>query len=85
MKMKSIILVMIALGCGLVASVGAFQYMKRPNAVAELGIEGATQRYHDILSGAIASIPSCPGEAMLAQMVNLQARKLTPSTVASRA
>ncbi len=57
----------------------------RPNAVAELGIEGATQRYHDILSGAIASIPSCPGEAMLAQMVNMQARKLTPATAASRA
>ncbi|MGR3514619.1 MAG: polyprenyl synthetase family protein [Paracoccaceae bacterium] len=57
----------------------------RPNAVTQLGIEGATQRYHDILSGAIASIPSCPGEAMLAQMVNMQARGLTPSTVASRA
>ncbi len=57
----------------------------RPNAVTALGIDGATQRYHDILSGAIASIPSCPGEAMLAQMVNMQARRLTPSTVASRA
>ena len=57
----------------------------RPNAVAALGIEGATQRYHDILSGAIASIPSCPGEAMLAQMVNMQARRLTPSATASRA
>ncbi len=57
----------------------------RPNAVAELGIEGATQRYHDILSGAIASIPSCPGEAMLAQMVNMQARALTPAATATRA
>ncbi|MEM7719477.1 MAG: polyprenyl synthetase family protein [Pseudomonadota bacterium] len=57
----------------------------RPNAVAELGIEGATQRYHDILSGAISSIPSCPGEAMLAKMVNMQARGLTPSTATSRA
>ncbi len=57
----------------------------RPNAVAELGVEGAIQRYHDILAGAIASIPSCPGEAMLAQMVNMQARKVTPATAASRA
>ncbi|MEM9425267.1 MAG: polyprenyl synthetase family protein [Pseudomonadota bacterium] len=57
----------------------------RPNAVAELGIDGATQRYHDILNGAISSIPSCPGEAMLAQMVNMQARRLTPSAAASRA
>ncbi|MEL7149101.1 MAG: polyprenyl synthetase family protein [Pseudomonadota bacterium] len=56
----------------------------RPNAVTALGIDGATQRYHDILSGAIASIPSCPGEAMLAQMVNMQARRLTPAAAASR-
>lgn len=51
----------------------------RPNAVAQLGIEGAKARYHDILSGAIASIPSCPGEAMLAQMVTMQARRVAPA------
>ncbi len=55
----------------------------RPNAVAELGIEGAKARYHDILSGAIASIPSCPGEAMLAQMVNMQARRVAPAAPAN--
>jgi len=32
----------------------------------------------DILSGAIASIPKCPNEAMLAKMVNAQAEMLTP-------
>ncbi|MEQ3729014.1 MAG: polyprenyl synthetase family protein [Tateyamaria sp.] len=50
----------------------------RPNAVAELGVEGAIARMKDILSGAISSIPKCPGEAMLAQMVNAQAEMLTP-------
>ncbi|QFS84748.1 Farnesyl diphosphate synthase [Roseivivax sp. THAF40] len=50
----------------------------RPNAVAELGVEGAVARLTDILSGAIASIPSCPGEAMLAKMVRMQAERLTP-------
>jgi geranylgeranyl diphosphate synthase type II len=50
----------------------------RPNAVAELGVEGAIARMKDILSGAIASIPKCPGEAMLAKMVNAQAEMLTP-------
>lgn len=50
----------------------------RPNAVAELGAEGAVQRLRDILSGAIASIPSCPGEAALAQMVTRQAERLIP-------
>ncbi len=50
----------------------------RPNAVAELGVAGAVTRLTDILSGAIASIPSCPGEAMLAKMVRAQAERLTP-------
>ncbi|MBD0864173.1 MAG: polyprenyl synthetase family protein [Rhodobacteraceae bacterium] len=50
----------------------------RPNAVAELGVQGAIARLQAILSGAIASIPSCPGEAVLAQMVRKQAERLTP-------
>lgn len=50
----------------------------RPNAVTELGVEGAIQHMRDILSGAIASIPRCPGEATLAKMVNAQAEMLTP-------
>ncbi|WP_435229981.1 polyprenyl synthetase family protein [Pseudopelagicola sp. nBUS_20] len=50
----------------------------RPNAVTELGVQGAIERMKDILSGAISSIPKCPGEAMLAKMVNSQAEVLTP-------
>jgi len=50
----------------------------RPNAVSQLGVQGATRRLKDILGGAIASIPSCPGEAMLADMVRRYAEKLTP-------
>ncbi|MEM9429256.1 MAG: polyprenyl synthetase family protein [Pseudomonadota bacterium] len=51
----------------------------RPSAVRELGVEGAVKRLHDILSGAISSIPSCPGEAVLARIVSAQARRLTPA------
>lgn len=50
----------------------------RPNAVTELGVDGAIQRMRDILGGAISSIPKCPGEAILAKMVNAQAEVLTP-------
>lgn len=50
----------------------------RPNAVAEFGVNGAIERMKEILSGAISSIPKCPGEAMLAKMVNAQAEVLTP-------
>jgi geranylgeranyl diphosphate synthase, type II len=50
----------------------------RPNAVSELGVQGAIRRLKDILGGAIASIPSCPGEAMLAGMVRKYAERMTP-------
>lgn len=55
----------------------------RPNAVRELGVQGAMRRLKDILGGAIASIPSCPGEAMLAQMVNRYAEKMTPGAMSA--
>ena len=50
----------------------------RPNAVTEFGVEGATRRLRDILGGAISSIPSCPGEAALALMVQATADKIIP-------
>ncbi len=50
----------------------------RPSAVEELGVQGAIKRLQDILSGAIASIPSCPGEAQLAQLVRVYAERMTP-------
>ena len=50
----------------------------RPNAVASLGVTGAVQRLDDILAGAIASIPACPGEAALAQMVRAYADRMVP-------
>jgi geranylgeranyl diphosphate synthase type II len=50
----------------------------RPSAVAELGAEGAFKHLSDILAGAIASIPSCPGEAMLAKIVSKQAERIMP-------
>ncbi len=50
----------------------------RPNAVTQLGVQGAVRRLKDILGGAIASIPKCEGEAMLADMVRRYAQKMTP-------
>lgn len=50
----------------------------RPSAVRELGVQGAVSHLKDILGGAIASIPSCPGEAMLAAMVRAYAERMTP-------
>ena len=56
----------------------------RPNAVSLLGVDGAVARLKDILAGAISSIPSCPGEAALAQMVRKTAERLTPMTEVRR-
>ncbi|WP_371227380.1 polyprenyl synthetase family protein [Roseovarius sp. 2305UL8-3] len=50
----------------------------RPNAVSEWGVEGAVERLSDTLAGAIASIPSCPGEAALAKMVRMKAQSIMP-------
>jgi len=50
----------------------------RPSAVTQMGVPGAMRHLRDILSGAIASIPSCPGEARLAAMVNAYAERMTP-------
>ncbi|MEL6960294.1 MAG: polyprenyl synthetase family protein [Pseudomonadota bacterium] len=58
--------------------VGQDEVHNRPNAVSELGIDGAVGRLKDILGGAISSIPSCPGEAALAQLVQATAKKLIP-------
>lgn len=48
----------------------------RPSAVTEFGVEGAKKQLRDVLGGAIASIPSCPGEAQLAQMVQMQSTRM---------
>jgi geranylgeranyl diphosphate synthase type II len=52
----------------------------RPNAVAEFGVEGASKTLERYIGRwSISSIPSCPGEAQLAQMVSLQAERLIPA------
>jgi geranylgeranyl diphosphate synthase type II len=57
-------------------SVGQDEKNNRPNAIREFGIEGAKRHLQDILAGAISSIPSCPGEGELAQLVKMQAAKM---------
>ena len=58
--------------------VGQDQAHGRPNAVSTYGVQGAIRHLKDILGGAIASIPSCPGEAMLADMVRRYSERMTP-------
>ncbi|MEL6277529.1 MAG: polyprenyl synthetase family protein [Pseudomonadota bacterium] len=57
----------------------------RPNAVALLGVDGAVAKLKAALGAAISSIPSCPGEAELCEIVRRQADRLTPAMPASQA
>lgn len=57
----------------------------RPSAVTKYGVDGAISLLEDTLSGAISSIPACPGEAALADMVHRTAKKLVPSRRTSTA
>ncbi len=56
--------------------------LARPSAVAAMGVAGARKHLEDILSGAIASIPQCPGEAALAKMVLGYARRIVDGATA---
>ncbi|MFN3644113.1 MAG: polyprenyl synthetase family protein [Gemmobacter sp.] len=56
----------------------------RPSAVAELGVEGAVRQLRDILGGAIASIPACPGEARLAGLVRAYAERMVPEAACAQ-
>ena len=48
------------------------------NAVAELGLDGAVARLKKLVEEASASIPSCPGETELRELVRMQALRLAP-------
>lgn len=56
----------------------------RPSAVAAMGVQGAIRHLQNILAGAIASIPSCPGEARLAALVRDTASRMTPAAPVHR-
>ncbi|MEL7346093.1 MAG: polyprenyl synthetase family protein, partial [Pseudomonadota bacterium] len=64
--------------------VGQDELHGRPNAVSTYGLDGAIARLKDTLAGAISSIPSCPGEAALAEMVRQTAQKMVPMHTPNR-
>ena len=58
--------------------VGQDAALGRPNAVAELGLHGAVERLEMLIDSAVSSIPSCPGENDLRELVRMQALRLAP-------
>jgi geranylgeranyl diphosphate synthase type II len=65
--------------------VGRDVVLGRPSAARELGLDGAVRRFEDILDGAVAAIPECPGAGELRSLILAQAQRLLPKGLARRA
>ena len=51
---------------------------KRPNAVHELGVDGAVRRLRALAAGAAESVPDCPGRAGLRGHIRSETLRLVP-------
>ena len=65
--------------------IGQDAALGRPNAVLQLGLDGAIARLGDLAGGAIASIPACPGAADLRALIRMESGRLLPKELAARA
>jgi geranylgeranyl diphosphate synthase type II len=57
----------------------------RPNAAAQLGIGGAKARLVELVEGAVAAIPACPGELELRKLIKMQTLAFFPKQLAAAA
>jgi len=57
----------------------------RPSAARELGLQGAIARLDYLVSGALESIPTCPGSVELQSLIRREADGLLPAGLARRA
>jgi geranylgeranyl diphosphate synthase type II len=52
--------------------------LNRPNAVMELGLEGAIGRLRELMEGGLDAVPECAGRDQLQSLVRLQSRRFVP-------
>jgi geranylgeranyl diphosphate synthase, type II len=57
----------------------------RPNAVAELGLQGAKEWLDALIEGAVEAIPKCPGQGVLRGAIRLEAARFLPEGLAINA
>jgi geranylgeranyl diphosphate synthase type II len=65
--------------------IGQDAMLGRPNAVLQLGLQGAIARLEELAGAAIASIPACPGAAELRALIRMESGRLLPKELAARA
>jgi geranylgeranyl diphosphate synthase type II len=64
--------------------VGQDARLGRPSAVADLGIDGATDKLLNLVAKAVASIPDCAKAEELRMLVTLEAKNFLPTSLARR-
>lgn len=57
---------------------GRDEALGRPSAAGAYGLSGALRRLEELVSGAIESIPACPGAAALREEILLETQRLLP-------
>jgi len=62
--------------------VGRDLALGRPNAVIELGLDGALYRLHELVRGAIDAIPPCPKGDELRSLMLSEVKRLVPTKLA---
>lgn len=65
--------------------VGQDEALGRPNVVAARGIKGAVSYLKELLAEAMASVPACPGEEALRELLMKQAAQFLPRELAQEA
>lgn len=56
--------------------------LKRPSAVSELGLKGATRRLRTLVEEGVEAVPACPGRRELQAIVRQQAQRFLPRACA---
>lgn len=65
--------------------VGQDVALDRPSAVRELGLEGAVDRLRHLVTGAVDSIPPCPGADELRALILQESQRFLPEGLSRRA
>lgn len=61
--------------------IGVDASLGRPNIVHDLGIDAATQRFHDLIEGVLDGLPRCAHPSWLRECIQEQTRRVLPTGV----
>ncbi|MBK1700646.1 polyprenyl synthetase family protein [Thiococcus pfennigii] len=64
--------------------IGQDQTHDRPSAARELGLAGAVARLEELVAGAVAAIPPCPGAEDLRKLIRAEVLRLLPKELSRR-